>query len=140
MTSDYKLSVILVEDHLRNVRVKDVLDDSDRFTCAGVPNFDVPLACHEDLKTFLAEKGSTDCLVICVVVNEGPLILEDCEGSSSADQSTMLGDCPDALNLIGVLHIEGLHAAIVEDVPHLDHSFEIGSDETVQIRQTVDSD
>ena len=132
--------MVFIEDHLSNVRVKDVFNYSDRLACACVPNLYVPLACHKDFKTLLAEECPADCLVICVVWDKGPLVLEDSECASTCDQSTMLGDSSNALDLVSVLHVEGLHAAVVKDVPHFDHSLEISRDKTVQIRQTVDAD
>ena len=52
----------------------------------------------------------------------------------------MLRHGPDALDLVGVRNIEGLNAAVVQDVPQLDHAFGVGCDEAVQIGQTIDAD
>jgi len=52
----------------------------------------------------------------------------------------VLGHSPDALDLIGISDIEGLYAAVIEDVPQLDHAFGVSRDKTVQIGQAVHTD
>ena len=43
-------------------------------------------------------------------------------------------------NLMHILHIERLIAAIVEQAPHLDHAFSISGHKLIRQRQTRDSD
>jgi hypothetical protein len=68
------------------------------------------------------------------------VVLEDFELTAATDQSTMLGHSADARNLVNVGYIEGLNAAVVENAPHFNHAFSIGSYKTVQRAKTVYTD
>lgn len=52
----------------------------------------------------------------------------------------MLRHSSDAFNLVGVGHVEGLHAGVVKDVPEFYHAFGVGCDEAVEIGEAVDAD
>lgn len=52
----------------------------------------------------------------------------------------MLGHSADARNLVNVGYVEGLNAAVVENAPHFNHAFSIGSYKTVQRAKTVYTD
>ena len=100
-----------------------VFNNPYRFTSSSVPDFDIFLASDKYFEPLLRKDSTTHSFIVSVVRNEGPCVLEDCEVASSTDQTTVLGDCTDAFNFVGILDIEGLYAAVVEDVPELDHTF-----------------
>ena len=52
----------------------------------------------------------------------------------------MLRDGPDALDFVGVRHIESLDATIVIDTPKLYHALRVSRDEAVEVGQAVDTD
>lgn len=53
MATDNELPVMLIEDHLSDIGAEDILDDTDRSACPRIPDLDVLLTRHEDLKTLL---------------------------------------------------------------------------------------
>ena len=130
---------MLIKYHLCKFTVEYILNDSDRLTSAGIPNLDVSLTSYKDLHTFFTETCTADCLVVGELRLERFRILEDSEDTGSSNEATMLWDSSDTLNFVCIGHIEGLLAAVIEDVPQLNNTFGVCSNERVKIRQAVDS-
>ena len=51
----------------------------------------------------------------------------------------MLGDYSHASDLVNVGYMESLHAAVIFNVPDIDHSFCVACDETLKASWAVDS-
>lgn len=51
----------------------------------------------------------------------------------------MLWDGADALDLVGALDVECLDAAVIKDVPELDHALRVCRDKTVKVGKAVDA-
>ena len=133
--------MVLIEDHLGDFRSENILDHSDRLACLSFPDLDILLSGHENLESFLAEKHLADSLIISIVRDEGPRVLEDSELTGAADQPSVLGYGSDAFDLnVGICDIESLNAAVIEDVPDLDHALGVSSYETVETRKAIDTD
>ena len=131
--------MMLIKYHLCKFTVEYILDNSDRLASSGIPNLDVSLTSYKDLHTFLTETCTTDCLVVGELRLKRFRILEDSEDTGSSNEATMLWDSSDTLDFVCIGHIEGLLAAVIEDVPQLNDTFGICSYERVKIRQAVDS-
>jgi len=140
MTAKNQFAMVLIEDHMRDVSREHILDDSNRLAGPCIPNLDILLASYEDFKSFLAKLGAADCLVVGEIGDERPRVLEDGEVTSSTDQASMLRHGSDTLNFANVVNVESLDAAVVQNAPHLDHSFGVSSDEAVQVREAIDAD
>ena len=55
MTTENQFSMMLIENHLRDLCCKYILDHSNRFAGSGVPDLDVLLTSDENLKAFLTK-------------------------------------------------------------------------------------
>ena len=140
VTADDQFTMMLVEDHLGDFCCENILDHSDRFACFCFPNLDILLSGHENLESFLAKEHLADSLIISIVWDEGPGILEDSELTGATDQPSVLGYGSDAFDLnVGISDIESLNTAVIEDVPDLDHALGVSSYETVETGKAIDT-
>ena len=71
----------MIEVHAGDVRIKDVLQNPDRFACFGVPDFDGFLASNVELKSNRGEESALNGVVIGRFWNERPGVFENFENS-----------------------------------------------------------
>ena len=77
MTSHDKFSVMLIDLHLRNLRLKYILDDTDWHARPCIPNLNRFVSSNIYLKSLVTENSATDGTVISDIWLERPLILID---------------------------------------------------------------
>jgi hypothetical protein len=71
----------MIEIHAGNVRVKDVLQNSDRFSCFGVPDLDGFLTSYIELESDRGEQSTLNGMVIGRFWHKRPGVFENFENS-----------------------------------------------------------
>ena len=80
--ADDQLPVIFIELHVRDVCFvifEHIFENSYRFTCLCIPNFDRPLPSYINFEVLIAELGAADWVIVGDIRNERPLVLENFE-------------------------------------------------------------
>ena len=52
----------------------------------------------------------------------------------------MLGHSSDTTDMVHIRYMESLNAGVVQDAPHLDHTFGVSSDKGIHLGETVNTD
>ena len=77
MTSNNQFSVMLIDLHLCDLRLKYILDDTDWHARPCIPNLNRFVSSNIYLKSLVTENSATDGTVISDIWLERPLILID---------------------------------------------------------------
>ena len=80
--TDDQLPVFLIKLHVSDVRLvifKHIFEDSDRFACLRVPDFDRPFSCYINFEVLIAELGAANRVIVGDIRNERSLVLENFE-------------------------------------------------------------
>lgn len=129
----------VIEIHAGDVRVKDILQNPDRFSCFGVPDLDRFLTSYVELESDRGEQSALYGMVIGRFWHERPGVFKNFENSRAANQSAMLGDNSQASHVQDICDIECLTASVVGNVPDFNCALSVACDEGIHIAWTVNS-
>lgn len=135
-----QLPVMTVELHARNIAIQNIFHYSDWLSRSRIPHLDWAVACHIDLKSYLWKFSTRYWIIVRILSLKRLIKCKNFKFPAPKDQLPMFLNRLQAGNLLHILHIERLIAAIVEQAPHLDHAFSISGHKLIRQRQTRDSD